>query len=582
MKTRTLFAAATVLSLLGLISVSSQAADQTFIKITEGPIVTELDASQGARWWDYNNDGWLDLYVNHAAFGSGTLSSFFHNNGDGTFTKIPTNALATVRKRFISCAVGDFDNDGDEDIYVLSNATGGGSEPRCDLYRNDGNGRFTPVSGPWQQDADSTIDCSLVDYDRDGFLDVFVVNGLNRTTCLYRQTAPGTFVKMTAAQVGSILTSSPEESYNCAWADYDNDGDPDVWLENYKSTSQLHRNDGQAFFTRVTDGSIVQGRSGGLAVWGDYDNDGFLDLFAGGDGSGGPFTNALHRNLDGFGFTNVATSAGVALKMACYAPAWGDYDNDGWLDLFTTSWYASTGTNILFHNRGDGTFEAVDVGSPIHDGAIHAVVSWADYDNDGFLDLFLGCGDVGALERNHLYRNNARGIGNANHWLKIKLNGQASNRSGIGAKVRVNATIGSREFRQVREITGNGSSATGHDLLAHFGLGHATTVTTVHIEWPSGIVQGLTNVAADQVLSITEHQVYVGPAPAFARATASPAGLDLSITEPAADAVYVLETSTDLVTWTKLMARTSTAGTHSFTDARAINQPARFYRLVVP
>jgi hypothetical protein len=438
--------------------------DPTFIKITEGPIVTEMATSQGARWWDPDGDGWLDLFVNHPGGGLGVLPSFFHNNRDGTFTKITNNALSQARKRSIVSAVGDFDNDGDEDIYYSGNAHPGSAEPKCDLFRNDGNGQFTAVTGPWQQDLDLTIDCTFVDHDQDGLLDIFVVNGHQGPPCLYRQTAAGTFVKRAAAQVGSIL-GSPPESYNAAWSDYDNDGDPDLWFENSRGYSRLHRNDGRGFFSLATLACFNRSRAGGLGVWGDYNNDGFQDLFVGGYGDDGTYTHALYRSLEGQDFTNVAASVGVGLGMSGYASAWGDYDNDGWLDLFASVWSTSSGTNTLFRNRGDGTFERVNVGSPIRDGSIYAVVTWADYDNDGFLDLFVGCGDASA-ERDHLYRNNALGVGNANHWLKVKLNGQASNRSGIGAKIRVKATVGGRELWQLREISGDGSSAPGPGLVA--------------------------------------------------------------------------------------------------------------------
>ena len=245
-----------------------------------------------------------------------------------------------------------------------------------------------------------------------------------------------------------------------------------------------------------------------------------------------------------------------------------------------------SGTNLLFHNRGDGTFEPVDVGSPIRDGRIHAVVTWADYDNDGFLDLFVGCGETGGLELDHLYRNNGPANGNANHWLKVKLNGQASNRSGIGAKIRVRATIGGKEVRQVREITGNGSSSGGPGLIAHFGLGDSVQATTVRVEWPSGIVQTLTNVLAGQIgqppLLVTEHQEYSGAAPAFAGASFAPTGFDLAVAEPAIGIVYVFEGSADLATWTKLMVRTSAGGAYEWVDEQASNQPTCFYRLGVP
>jgi len=561
--------------------------DPTFIKITSGRLVEDVEPSESATWWDPDADDFLDVYVhNIGPAGPGLLQSFYHNNGDGTFTKDTTNALALARKRGIMAAVGDFDDDGDQDIYVGSNAHPGSSEPRCDLYRNDGNGIFTALAGePWSRDVDLTLDCTFVDYDRDGFLDLFAVNGHQGLPCLYRQTAAGTFTKLTAAQVGSILVNPPE-SYNGAWADYDNDGDPDLWFENSLGSGRLHRNDGRGFFSLVTPDSFKLTRPGGLGMWGDYNNDGFLDLFIGGFGDDGSYTNALYRSLEGQDFTNVAVQAGVALKMAAWASSWGDYDNDGWLDLFAVDWYGNT-ANVLFRNRGDGTFESLNVGSLIRDGRdSRAGVRWVDYDNDGFLDLLMTCGTMNKPRPNHLYQNNNRAIGNSNHWLKIKLVGRASNRSGIGAKLRVKATIGGRELWQMREMTGNGYSQTCPGLVAHFGLGNAAKADLVRIEWPSGIVQTLTNVPAGLTgqppLTITEHQEYGGEPPHFNGASSSPTGCHLSIGEPLAGFCYCLEASADLVTWTKVVAQTSAGSGHEDIDQEAMNYPARFFRLVVP
>jgi hypothetical protein len=280
----------------------------------------------------------------------------------------------------------------------------------------------------------------------------------------------------------------------------------------------------------------------------------------------------------------VASAAGVALANNAWASAWGDYDNDGWLDLFVASF--ENGTNLFYHNRGDGTFEKLDVGSPIRDGNLRATVAWVDYDNDGFLDLFITCGSGTALP-NHLYRNNVAALGNTNHWLKVKLVGTASNRSGIGAKIRVKATIAGKEIWQVREISGNSGYQGGYGLAAHFGLGDSVQATTVRIEWPSGIVQTLTNVPTGQLgqppLTITEHQEYgTNLPPRLNGAAHSPTGCQLSIGEPAAGFRYCLEASIDLLTWIKFMARTSAGGIYEWLDEQASNQPTRFYRLVVP
>jgi hypothetical protein len=569
--------------------------DPTFIKITGGPLVTAVEPTEDSTWWDYDNDGLLDVVVPLVApHGPGLLPSFYRQNPAGTFTKVTTNAVAQSRKRGSIAAVADCDNDGDLDIYMRSHGAQAG-EPRDDLFRNDGSGRFTALAnGPWTADADRTFDCTFVDIDRDGLLDVFVLN-YDQPPCLYRQAVAGGFIKLTAAEVGALL-DNPGQTWNGAWADYDNDGDLDLWTEEYQGNTRLLQNNGHGFFNLATPASFAQS-PGGYGVWGDVDNDGFAHLFVGGDTASGARPNALYRNLAGQDFSDVAAAAGVAVRMRAFASTLGDYDNDGWLDIFAAYWYEGAAdasrTNVLFHNRGDGTFESLDVGSPIRDGADQRLgARWVDYDNDGWLDLFLTCGTSSGTTQyprlNHLFRNNGIGAGNTNHWLKIKLNGQTSNRSGIGAKIRVKATIAGKELWQVREMTGNGYSQTCPGLIAHFGLGDSVQATTVRIEWPSGIVQTLTNLPAgltgEPPLVITEHQNYPtpNPPPHFNGATPSPAGCQLSISEPVAGFCYCLEATIDLATWTKLMARASAGGIYEWVDEQASNQPTRFYRLVVP
>jgi enediyne biosynthesis protein E4 len=488
--------------------------DPTFIKITEGAIVTDREPSLSSTWWDYDGDGHLDLYVaNNACLnGCPATNSLYHNLGDGTFQRV-TNLLSTRVVRSSTVATADFDNNGTEDLYVLGNTApqyDPNRYPPDELYRNEGGGTFLPLRGqPWSRDVDTSNDCGWADYDRDGLLDVFVANVYETyAECLYRQRTDGSFVKMTAAQAGSIVGVNLSTDA-CSWADYDNDGDPDLWLSSRDGRARLHQNGGQGYFSAATNaGSVTTINANCTGVWGDYDNDGWLDLYAV-SLPDGPVTavNALHRNLQGTSFTNVALAAGVALANNAWASAWGDYDNDGWLDIFVAN--ITGGTNLLYRNRGDGTFEKLDVGSPIRDGDLRATVAWVDYDNDGFLDLFITCGNGTALP-NHLYRNNSLSAGNANHWLKVKLIGQAANRSGIGAKIRVKATIGGQEIWQVREISGNSGYQGGYGLMAHFGLGDATMAGIVRVEWPSGNVQELTDVPADHLRSITE-QVLITP-----------------------------------------------------------------------
>jgi hypothetical protein len=241
--------------------------------------------------------------------------------------------------------------------------------------------------------------------------------------------------------------------------------------------------------------------------------------------------------------------------------------------LFITSY---TKPGRMFHNRGDGTLEEVFTGSPVSETQGYGC-AWGDYDNDGFQDL---CVIGFSNGRNYLYRNNLRDTGNTNGWLKVQLVGKASNQNGIGATIRVNATISGRELGQMRQLACNTAEPA---LLAHFGLGDATKVATLRIEWPSGIVQELQNVPANQFLTVVESQGYTNAPPQFTGATNSVGGLQLTFSEPATDARYILEASTNLVTWTKLMAKTSTgAAAAQFTDARSTNYTRRFYRLLVP
>jgi hypothetical protein len=246
--------------------------------------------------------------------------------------------------------------------------------------------------------------------------------------------------------------------------------------------------------------------------------------------------------------------------------------------FFVGAWWSSAGfLNGMFHNNRDGTFTQIVTGSPVLDGGRPYTPSWIDYDNDGFLDLFVARGNA-EPQTNLLYRNN----GNTNHWLKVKLDGRASNRSGIHARVKLHATIDGLTFWQMREITCENSTSGQNGLLAHFGLGDATNVTTLRIEWPSGIVQELTNVAANQFLTVVENQGYIGTTPSFTGATKNASGVQLTFTEPNAPARYILEGSTNLVNWTKLLARTSAGVTTNYTDWRATNYARCFYRLQVP
>jgi hypothetical protein len=285
--------------------------------------------------------------------------------------------------------------------------------------------------------------------------------------------------------------------------------------------------------------------------------------------------NALHHNLGGTNSVEV-TGVGLDRPMDTYVGSWGDYDNDGNLDLFVANnplWTSSPhrSANMLYRSNGDGTFAEVDVGGPIWEANDDWDASWADYDNDGFLDLFITAGQY-SPEANYLYRNNLRATGNTNRWLKVSLVGKASNASGIGAKVRVTANLRGKTVTQLRAIESPGTFGCNQGLLAHFGLGDATNVTTLRIEWPSGHVTEIPNVAANQSRTIQE--------PPGLKLRWDGMDMHITITGKVGDR-YNLKTSSNVAApdeeWSLWQTVTNTSRTITVTDPSP-NAPQRFYK----
>jgi hypothetical protein len=210
----------------------TQAADNlpTFTKITIGPVVTDMEGSAGFAWLDADNDNFLDLYVSNLS-ANRVLDSFYQNKGDGTFVKV-TNAVTTKLSSSFVGVVGDYDNDGDEDLFV-AHGSGLGTGLGNDLYRNEGGGQFTRLTsaqaGPLVGDLNDSLDAAWADYDRDGFIDLFVANGSGQNDALYRNNGDGTFTKKTANEVG-VVVADRKHTGPCNWVDYDNDGYPDLWV----------------------------------------------------------------------------------------------------------------------------------------------------------------------------------------------------------------------------------------------------------------------------------------------------------------------------------------------------------------
>jgi hypothetical protein len=548
--------------------------DPTFTKITTGRIVTDIGTGVACAWGDYDNDGFADLFVSSLH----QKNLLFHNNHDGTFQKVTNTLLTSEVRDGRGCSWVDYDNDGNLDLFVTSSDANGFLSEN-ELFRNNGSGAFTKMTvkavGAIVRGAGSSEAPVWADYDNDGFIDVFIARyGLD---WLYHN-GGGFFSAITNVLQGPAL----DDSYSAAWADYNNDGLPDlvVTVKSEPPANRLYLNSGGGTFTRVTSGSIFTDHlhSFGCA-WGDYDNDGLIDLFVNNGGYIGLEKSFLYHNNGTGSFTRITNNAAgsIVTDTGMRECAWGDYDNDGFLDLFVTAGDdgSRTMTNLLYHNNGDGSFERIFTGSLVNDGGtFNAACAWGDYDNDGFLDLFVTRGND---ETNLLYHNN----GNPNAWIRIKLIGVLSNRSAIGAKVRVHGKIGGRTFWQVREIN-TGSGAGGGSLEAHFGLGDATNIDLVRIEWPSGIVQELTNVAPRRFLSIVEHQENATEPMSFkAIERSSDVGVRLFVSGNTG-LQYLFEASTNLVNWTRLGVRTNLLGTVEFLDSTATNLNHRFYRATAP
>lgn len=586
--------------LLGVGSVvfPAESQGQAFKRITTGPVATDTGRSLGVAWGDYNNDGHLDLFVANTGVGNW----LYTNNGDGTFTKVTSGPVVGDTGDSRGSLWADYDNDGDLDLYVSNR--GGNVPPPVTapvqanfLYRNDGppNYTFTAVTDqPVTTTANYTWSSSWVDYDNDGDLDLHMPDNLHAADdFFFENDGRGQFSSVVPA---FVEPGSQPSTGVASWVDFDDDGDQDVllaksgrFLSGGAENNRLFRNQlaetGTLGFEEITTGGIVTHFDNDFqASWGDYDNDGDLDVFLGHAGGPQGNNNYLYRN-DGDG-TFIAI-VGTPLTAATFTlgSAWGDYDNDGDLDLLV----ASAGTDELFRNEGGGTFTKLtgtEAGDIVTTSGNGWGAAWGDYDNDGLLDAIVV--NDGTSSQNYLYRNTQA---NGNHWLHLDAQGTVSSRSGIGARIYATATIEGQRVRQVRHITGSPTGDRSQNpLRVHFGLGDAEQIDTLRILWPAGTIDVLTNVAVDQILTVEEGSSPIGRI----EAPAVPAGLQLheAYPNPFREAMtlhYALPqaASVRLAVFDLLGRRVyvqdegvQPAGTHQFrVSAAALPNGTYFYRL---
>jgi len=464
---------------------SNAHAQLVFTDITEEAGVALTDwLTESVAWGDYDNDGDEDLYL--TVDGPNHL---YRNDGGGRFTDVTETAGVGNQGFSVGTAFGDLDNDGDLDLYVVN--FGGGLDV---LYRNDGpvgpGGayRFTDITRVAGTNIErSSRGMAFVDYDRDGLLDIFVMAiGPN---ILYRNLGGLRFGNL----AGSLGVDQDDQGVGVVAVDVDDNGWPDLLTGNRSSNfSNLYLNRGGVFEdVAVEAGTTARGLGMGVAAF-DADNDLDFDLYW---TSWPEVANALYENRGGVLFDNVAAASGtddpLGWGISCNV---GDVDLDGWQDFFVTNGFSDTsGPNVLFRNLGDGAF--ADITATLGGGAFDGRgVAFADIDNDGDLDLVVTA-DMNQPSR--LWRNDSP---TGHHWLGLRLRGTQSNRSAIGARVVVTTSEGS----YVQEVSGGAGRGSQNSLPLEFGLGSATVVEELTIRWPSGIVQTRRNVVVDRYLTIIE------------------------------------------------------------------------------
>lgn len=491
---------------------------------------------------DFDGDGWPDIYFVNGrdlySRGIAVRNALYHNNKDGTFTDVTEQAGVPGTGYGLGCVWGDYDNDGHPDLFVTQYG-------RNILYHNNGNGTFTDVtdkagvagleSGLFHSGA------TFFDYDRDGYLDLYVGSyvaldpdgprycniGSVRSSCppsaykgsvdaLYRNNGDGTFTNVTRA---ATIYQPGGKNLSVGAADYDNDGWPDLFVANDGLDAYLYHNQqGKSFKETGAPSGMAFSASGSLMAamcisLGDYDNDGWLDLYI--SDFQGSSDHIWHNDGKG-NFDEVSDEAGITgptHNVLSFGGGFVDYDNDGWLDLFIANGHvypeieqASPGThykqvNSLFHNQGNGKFVETGDSAGIASQSPHAArgVAFADFDNDGFVDILVANnGDPPLLLHNS---------GNGNHFINFKLVGIKSNRDAMGARIRVQAG----GLSQIREVSGGGSYLSQSELRANFGLGSAKVAQSVEISWPSGQKQDFRDVPADQFYLVHEGQNKLEP-----------------------------------------------------------------------
>jgi len=484
----------------------------TLSSATLSPFVrTNGEGFAGMAWLDYDNDGDLDVFILNE---NGSSSALMRNNGDTTFTDVTVAANAVITTGSSAVVAGDIDNDGYTDLYVVGNGRFFGPvQSLAVLLHNQGDGTFVNIANSaGVPGGKSALSAAMADINNDGYLDLFVTApghlgfgfppAEQDTDKLYLNNGNLTFTDITAA----AGVSGGRGSCVNTFSHYDDDEFIDLFVGICNDVTlaptpfHVYRNNGDNTFTDVAVAAKLDG--GGYwmsSTMGDFNNDGYIDLFASNFGIGANAPHALYQNNGDGTYTNVA-STDLAEQEFSWGGTAADFDNDGWLDLFyvgSTPLNGPRNPGRLFMNDGSGNL--------IQDNTAHGLdlsnrntsgITSPDYDNDGFADVMIVTAPYMGTDGAPVLLHND---GNTNNWLTVKLVGTTSNRMGIGARIQVSTT----DHAQVREIYAGSGFASSESPWPTFGLGVADR-TTVIVTWPSGLVESFGTVDANGLAELTE------------------------------------------------------------------------------
>ena len=517
----------------------------TVLNISGGPRKDYLleSVGSGAAWFDYDNDGLLDLLVVNGSTvenlksGGDPMLALYRNNGDGTFADVTARSGLAKKGWGMGVCVADYDNNGSEDFYLTAYG------PNT-LFRNNGDGTFTDVSAKaGVGNKGWNTGCAFGDYDRDGFVDLYVARYVGTplekmpkassgsfcqymgmdTFCgprglqsepdiLYHSNRDGTFTDVTEK---AGIRDPGGFGFQPVFADFDDDGWPDIYVANDSTPNFLFWNNHDGTFTEgALEAGVALSEDGhaqsgmGVSI-GDYNNDGKFGIFV---TNFSQDYNTLYQNTGKRNFFDVTRRAGlVAAQLGDMG--WGagfvDADNDGWLDIFLANGHIYPGVDQydfgsrylerkkLYQNQRNGRFREVtdEIGGGLLLEKVARGAAFGDFDNDGNVDVAI----INLNDRPTLLRaeNSAK-----NHWISLRLIGTKSNRDSIGARLRLQAGA----VAQTAEVLSGSSFLSHNDFRQHFGLGPETVVAKLEIRWPSGLVEKFEKLAADQFYVITEGQ----------------------------------------------------------------------------